>query len=114
MWHLECRSNISADHAVIGKQRGSFKRVFEGAQEQLRNKFGMEMVELPAKERTTMKDKRGILVLRHHITILTLSSCTEDERRLQNNILLHPHNNSTNEIPHTRDHATIYYWERGK
>ncbi|KAF8854370.1 MAGE-domain-containing protein [Acephala macrosclerotiorum] len=44
---------------VIGKQRGSFKRVFEGAQEQLRTKFGMEMVELPVREKTTMKEKRA-------------------------------------------------------
>ncbi|KAE8448749.1 hypothetical protein EG329_008964 [Mollisiaceae sp. DMI_Dod_QoI] len=44
---------------VIGKQRGSFKRVFESAQIQLRTKFGMEMVELPVREKTTMKEKRA-------------------------------------------------------
>ena len=45
---------------MIGKQhRGAFKRVFEQAQNQLRTKFGMEMVELPVKTKNTMKEKRG-------------------------------------------------------
>ncbi|KUJ23625.1 MAGE-domain-containing protein [Mollisia scopiformis] len=51
------RAGIS--EKVIGKQRGSFRRVFEAAQTQLRTKFGMEMVELPTKEKTTLKDKRA-------------------------------------------------------
>ncbi|KAH7308802.1 MAGE family-domain-containing protein [Rhexocercosporidium sp. MPI-PUGE-AT-0058] len=47
---------------VIGKQhRGAFKRVFESAQNQLRTKFGMEMVELPVKTKNTMKEKRAAL-----------------------------------------------------
>ncbi|KAG4437479.1 hypothetical protein IFR05_007034 [Cadophora sp. M221] len=47
---------------VIGKQnRGAFKRVFESAQNQLRTKFGMEMVELPIKTKNTMKEKRAAL-----------------------------------------------------
>lgn len=50
-----------ADFIVIGKQRGSFRRVFDAAQMQLRTKFGMEMVELPMKEKTSLKDKRGLL-----------------------------------------------------
>lgn len=45
------------------KQRVPFKRVFEQAQTQLRTKFGMQMVELPAKEKITMKDKRCKLFL---------------------------------------------------
>jgi len=49
-----------ANRAVIGKQRGNnFKRIFDSAQQQLRTKFGMEMVVLPAKEKITLKDKRG-------------------------------------------------------
>jgi len=48
-----------ADDLVIGKQRGNFKRVFDAAQQQLRAKFGMEMVQLPAREKVTMKEKRG-------------------------------------------------------
>ena len=43
---------------VMSKQRVPFRRVFEQAQKQLRAKFGMEMVELPVKEKITMKDKR--------------------------------------------------------
>ena len=45
---------------VIGKQRGNnFKQIFAAAQDQLRTKFGMEMLELPGKEKVTMKEKRG-------------------------------------------------------
>jgi hypothetical protein len=45
---------------VIGKQRGNnFKQIFAAAQDQLRIKFGMEMLELPGKEKVTMKEKRG-------------------------------------------------------
>ena len=50
------------DKLVIGKQRRSFKRVFEAAQKQLQKKFGMEMVELPAREKVTMREKRGLQV----------------------------------------------------
>lgn len=45
---------------VIGKQRGNnFKQIFSRAQAQLRTKFGMEMLELPGREKITMKEKRG-------------------------------------------------------
>jgi melanoma-associated antigen len=47
----------------MSKQRVPFKRVFQQAQTQLRTKFGMEMVELPVKEKITMKDKRCKLLL---------------------------------------------------
>ncbi|CZS96517.1 uncharacterized protein RAG0_05805 [Rhynchosporium agropyri] len=53
------RQDIS--EKVIGKQRGAFKKVFEMAQNQLRTNFGMEMVELPAKEKHTAKEKRAAL-----------------------------------------------------
>ncbi|KAI2463580.1 MAGE-domain-containing protein [Annulohypoxylon bovei var. microspora] len=43
---------------VLGSNARSFKRVFEGAQLQLRKVFGMEMVELPAKEKRTLKEKQ--------------------------------------------------------
>jgi hypothetical protein len=48
---------LETNKLVIGKQRGAFKRTFEAAQKQLRSKFGMEMVELPAREKVTMKEK---------------------------------------------------------
>ncbi|KAI1452613.1 MAGE-domain-containing protein [Annulohypoxylon moriforme] len=43
---------------VLGSNSRSFKRVFEGAQSQLHKVFGMEMVELPAKEKRTLKEKQ--------------------------------------------------------
>jgi hypothetical protein len=50
------RSDISAK--VLGTQTRAFKPVFEGAQFALRTTFGMEMVELPSKEKVTMIDRR--------------------------------------------------------
>ncbi|KAI1212838.1 MAGE-domain-containing protein [Annulohypoxylon truncatum] len=43
---------------VLGSNPRSFKRVFDGAQLQLRKVFGMEMAELPAKEKRTLKEKQ--------------------------------------------------------
>ncbi|KAI5867735.1 MAGE-domain-containing protein [Durotheca rogersii] len=43
---------------VLGNNPRSFKRVFEGAQAQLQRVFGMEMVELPVKEKRTLKEKQ--------------------------------------------------------
>ncbi|KAI0870221.1 MAGE protein [Hypoxylon argillaceum] len=43
---------------VLGTQARSFRRVFDSAQEQLQKVFGMEMVELPVRERRTLKDKQ--------------------------------------------------------
>ncbi|KAI1472275.1 MAGE-domain-containing protein [Daldinia caldariorum] len=43
---------------VLGSNARSFKRVFEGAQAQLQQVFGMEMVELPVKEKRTLKEKQ--------------------------------------------------------
>ncbi|TVY20574.1 Non-structural maintenance of chromosome element 3 [Lachnellula arida] len=51
------RTGIS--EKVLGKQPRSFKHVFEAAQKQLRTKFGMEMVELPQREKVTLKAKRS-------------------------------------------------------
>jgi hypothetical protein len=46
-------------YVVFGKHKVPFKQVFDEAQEQLRNKFGMEMIELPSKEKTTKKARIG-------------------------------------------------------
>ncbi|KAI0431773.1 MAGE protein [Xylaria sp. FL1042] len=43
---------------VLGTQARSFRRVFDAAQEQLQMVFGMEMVELPVREKRTLKDKQ--------------------------------------------------------
>ena len=51
------RAEIS--EKVLGTQGRQFKKVFEEAQEQLRHVFGMQMVELPSKEKVTIREKRG-------------------------------------------------------
>jgi len=56
------RQHIKRDgirEKVFGKHRAPFKQVFDEAQMQLRNKFGMEMVELPSKEKITLKERRA-------------------------------------------------------
>jgi hypothetical protein len=52
------RTDINAK--VFGEQgTREFKVVFEQAQKELRTRFGMEMVELPAREKTTISQRRG-------------------------------------------------------
>ncbi|KAJ5085352.1 hypothetical protein N7532_010123 [Penicillium argentinense] len=52
------RSDISAK--VLGEQgTRQFKTVFEQAQRELKSKFGMEMCELPAREKTTISQRRA-------------------------------------------------------
>lgn len=46
------------DGLVLGDQGRAFRRVFEGAQKTLRQVFGMEMVELPVKDKLTKDEKR--------------------------------------------------------
>ncbi|KAI1813427.1 MAGE-domain-containing protein [Poronia punctata] len=43
---------------VLGVHARSFRKVFDGAQEQLQKVFGMEMAELPTREKRTLKDKQ--------------------------------------------------------
>ncbi|KAL2014779.1 hypothetical protein VTN00DRAFT_2304 [Thermoascus crustaceus] len=52
------RTDISAK--VLGEQGArQFKTVFEEAQKALRVRFGMEMVELPGRERVTIRERRA-------------------------------------------------------
>lgn len=51
------RADIS--EKVLGSQGRQFKKVFEQAQQELRSVFGMEMVELPAREKVTLQQRRG-------------------------------------------------------
>ncbi|OJJ47584.1 hypothetical protein ASPZODRAFT_63668 [Penicilliopsis zonata CBS 506.65] len=52
------RTDISAK--VLGEQGSrQFKTVFEGAQKALRTRFGMELVELPVKEKLTLTQRRA-------------------------------------------------------
>ena len=53
------RADVS--EKVLGSAGRQFKKVFEQAQMELRSVFGMEMVELPARERVTVQQKRGML-----------------------------------------------------
>jgi hypothetical protein len=56
------RADISTK--VLGEQGSrQFKPVFESAQRELRSKFGMEMTELPAREKVTITQRRGEFVL---------------------------------------------------
>lgn len=43
---------------VLGDHSRAFRRVFEGAQKTLRAVFGMEMVELPVRDKLTKEEKR--------------------------------------------------------
>lgn len=54
------RADVS--EKVLGSAGRQFKKVFEQAQMELRSVFGMEMVELPARERVTVQQKRGMLM----------------------------------------------------
>lgn len=46
---------------VLGDNARSFKKIFDIAQVQLRQVFGMEMAELPVKEKRTLKEKQSTL-----------------------------------------------------
>lgn len=48
----------SNGNLVLADQGRAFKRVFEGAQETLRLIFGMQMVELPVRDKVTKEEKR--------------------------------------------------------
>ena len=50
---------VANGYAVFKKQRMPFKTYFDKTQAELRDKFGMEMCELPNKEKITMKEKLG-------------------------------------------------------
>lgn len=59
------RADVS--EKVLGSAGRQFKKVFEQAQMELRSVFGMEMVELPARERVTVQQKRGMLIGSDHV-----------------------------------------------
>lgn len=45
-------------HTVLGNQGRAFKRVFALAQKMLREIWGMELRELPVRERVTLQERR--------------------------------------------------------
>lgn len=50
---------ITIEAIVLGPHNKQFKMVFKEAQLQLRWIFGMEMTELPLKEKVTISQRRG-------------------------------------------------------
>jgi hypothetical protein len=46
------------EKTVLGDRSRAFRRVFDGAQKTLRAVFGMEMVELPVRDKLTKEEKR--------------------------------------------------------
>lgn len=55
------RTSIRRDgikEKVLGDQGRAFRKVFDGAQNTLRLVFGMEMVELPVRDKLTKEEKR--------------------------------------------------------
>ncbi|KAI0423047.1 MAGE protein [Xylaria grammica] len=88
---------------VLGTHARSFRRVFDAAQEQLQKVFGMEMAELPTRERRTLKDKqkavkRGASQASASSRQYILISCLPKEYRAQPVI-------GPSRIPSTADEA---------
>lgn len=46
---------------VLGTQGRMFKSIFDQAQRELREIFGMQLVELPMREKTKLSQRRGII-----------------------------------------------------
>ena len=44
---------------MLGQNSRQFRSVFEGAQKVLQATFGMEMVELPIRDKVTISQRRG-------------------------------------------------------
>ncbi|QBZ60447.1 hypothetical protein PoMZ_07388 [Pyricularia oryzae] len=51
---IAMKRRADTDVLVLGAHGRSFRHVFDGAQKQLRAVFGMEMVELPVRDKTTL------------------------------------------------------------
>ena len=52
------RTHVLIQRAVLGNQGRSFKRIFAAAQKQLRTVWGMELRELPVREKISVHEKR--------------------------------------------------------
>jgi hypothetical protein len=57
---LEAKVIVQLTMLVLGQHSRQFKAVFDAANSQLLDTFGMQMVELPNKEKTTIRQKRGM------------------------------------------------------
>ena len=73
---------------VLGPHGRQFKRVFDQTQKELRDKFGMEMVELPMREKITISQRRGATSLcragNETLTGMTRYSCAKNRQILNN------------------------------
>jgi hypothetical protein len=77
------RTDISTK--VLGEQgTRQFKAVFEAAQKLLRSKFGMEMVELPAREKVTIGQRRG----ESFLLFICFQSTTSQQRQIPSSYIL--------------------------
>lgn len=77
------RTDISTK--VLGEQgTRQFKAVFEAAQKLLRSKFGMEMVELPAREKVTIGQRRG----ESFLLFICFQSTTSQQRQTDSSYIL--------------------------
>jgi hypothetical protein len=93
----------------MAKQRLPFKRVFELAQKQLNIVFGMQMVELPGREKVTVRDRRGKVQAISSVNKSKLGSCAKDERNLKNNYFLDTYECTPVRVPYTRHCPTSPY-----
>nr|POF17364.1 non-structural maintenance of chromosomes element 3 like [Quercus suber] len=59
---------------VLGAEGRKFRQVFNQAQLQLRDVFGMEMVELPARDRLTLQQRRGAAAAKSATQTKTVTS----------------------------------------
>lgn len=105
------RGDIS--EKVLGTNGRQFKHVWNKAQSNLRDVFGMEMRELPAKEKVTLQQKRGMHILIHRGDgyewhILTDRSGAKEQHAIQinNNDLVDVDFHTTIPIPRSANHPT--------
>ena len=54
----DINTKILKDANTTGRGRASFQKIFDGAQKVLADTFGMQLVELPTREKTSLKDRR--------------------------------------------------------
>lgn len=56
-YNTRCQNKVNKG-LVLGNQGRSFRRIFDLAQKQLREYWGMEMRELPVREKVSLQEKR--------------------------------------------------------
>lgn len=94
--------------SVLGNQGRSFKRVFDLAQKQLREVWGMELRELPVREKMTLHEKRQGKA-NFGTSRVSLTVCSNEEPVTAQGKLerLHPHIDITRSLPNRGDPPTV-------